>query len=103
MPNLSISIPHQFDRAEAKKRTQECIVQLRQQYGSTLGHLDERWNGDSMTCTFLALGVPINGEAHVEDRAVRLEVELPGILATLAGGIKDSIEQQGRKLLNAPR
>src|SRR4051794_5745486 len=29
MPNLSISIPHQFDRAGARKRTQECIDQLR--------------------------------------------------------------------------
>lgn len=103
MPNLSISIPHQFDRAEARKRTQECIAQLKQQYGGTLGYLDERWNGDTMAFTFLPLGMPINGQAHVEDRAVRVEVELPGMLATLAGDIKDAIEQQGRKLLGAPR
>lgn len=39
--------------------------------------------------------------AHVEERAVRVEVELPRLLAKLAGGIKQSLEQQGRKLLSA--
>lgn len=101
MPNLSISIPHQLDRAEARKRTQEWIDQYRQQYGGTLGHLQEHWNGDTMDFTFVAMGVPITGHAFVEDRAVRLEVELPWMLAMLAGGMKQSIEQQGRRLLGS--
>lgn len=103
MPNLSISLPHAFDRAEAKKRTQECIAQFQRQYGSRLGHLDERWNGDTMDFTFVAMGMPISGKAYVEDRAVRVEVELPWILSTLAGGMKKSIEHEGRKALSAPK
>jgi putative polyhydroxyalkanoate system protein len=101
MPNLTISIPHQVDRTEARKRTEECIAHFRQQYGGSVGQLTERWDGDTMTFSFAAMGASINGQAHVEDRAVRLEVELPWILSMLAGGIKKSIEQQGRKLLGA--
>lgn len=100
MPNLSIAIPHQLDRVEARKRTQEWVDQFRQQYGGMLGHVEERWDGDTMIFTFLAMGTPINGQVHV-DRVVRLEVELPWLLAKLAGGMKQSIEEQGRKLLGS--
>src|SRR5438876_718036 len=103
MANVCISLPHQLDRAEARKRMQECLAQVRKQYGSTLGHLDERWNGDTMDFTFVTLvGMPVSGQAHIEDRAVRLEIELPWILSMLAGKIKQSIEQEGRKLLDSP-
>lgn len=103
MPNLSLSIPHQYDRGEAKKRTQEIVAQYRKDLGSTIGHLDERWNGDTMEFTFVAMGMPIKGQAQVEDYAVRFEVELPGLLASLANPIKQSIESQARKVLSPPR
>jgi hypothetical protein len=101
MPALSISIPHQFDRNAARQRTQEWIGQFQQQYGGTLGHLDQRWNGDTMNFTFIALGLPISGQAHVEDRTVRLDIELPWLLSKLAGGMRHAIEQHGRKLLDS--
>lgn len=102
MPTLSISLPHALDRAEAKKRSQECIVQFRAQFGGSIAQIDDRWNGDTMDFTFVALGMPVTGQVHVEDRAVRLEINLPWMLSKLAGGIKRSIEQQSRKLRNAP-
>ncbi len=51
--------------------------------------------------TFLALGVPVSGQARIEDRAVQLDIDLPWMLSMLTGGIKDAIEQQGRKLLGS--
>src|SRR5262245_1070747 len=102
MPKVSISLPHRFDRAEARKRTQDCLAQVRKQYGSTLGHLEERWKGDTMDFTFVSqIDMPVSGQAHVEDHAVRLEIELPWMLSMLAGKIKQSIEQEGRKLLDS--
>ena len=101
MPKLSISLPHQLDRAEARKRTQECIAQVRQQYGGTLGRVEERWNGDTLDFALVAMGTSISGQAHVEDQAVRLEIQLPWVLSMFAERIKQSIEQQGRKLLES--
>lgn len=101
MQKLTISLPHQLERAEARKRTQEFLTQFRQQYGGAIGHVQERWNGDTMGFTFLALGLPITGQAHIEDRLVRVEVDLPGMLGLLSSTIKHSIEQQGTKMLSA--
>jgi len=37
MPNLSISIPHELTRAEAKRRIQEHLSEVQRQYGHILG------------------------------------------------------------------
>jgi putative polyhydroxyalkanoate system protein len=99
MPNLTISIPHQLSRAEAKRRIQEQVAQLRQQHGSMLGRVDERWEGDTLHFSVSPLGQTISGQAFVEDQAVRLEIALPWMLSMLAGSVKQTIEQRGHVLL----
>jgi hypothetical protein len=100
--NLNISIPHQLTRAEARRRAQSQVAQLKQQHGSALGHLQDTWTGDTMAFTLHAAGITITGHVFVEDQAVRVEVPLPWPLATLLGGLRQQIEQQGRKLLEKP-
>jgi hypothetical protein len=97
--NLTMSIPHQLTRAEAKRRIQEGIAEARRQHGALLGSLAESWQGDTLSFSFGALGQSVSGQAFVEDRAVRVEMTLPWMLAMLAGPIKHQIEQQGRQLL----
>jgi hypothetical protein len=98
---LTVAIPDQLDRAEARKRTEACVAQFRQQSGGTIGRLDERWDGDTMHFTFVAMGTSITGRAFLEDRSVRLEVDLPWMLSMLGGSIKQSIEERGRRLLGS--
>ena len=100
--NLTISIPHRLPRAEARRRVQSQVAQLKQQYGSAVGNFQETWTGDTMTFTLTAAGIGITGHVFVEDQAVRVEVPLPWPLATLIGGLRQQIEQQGRKLLEKP-
>jgi putative polyhydroxyalkanoate system protein len=99
MPNLTISIPHQLSRAEARRRIQEQVSQLEQQHGSMLGHIDQRWEGDTLHFSVSPLGQTISGQAFVEDQAVRLEIALPWMLSMLAGPVKQAIEQRGHNLL----
>jgi putative polyhydroxyalkanoate system protein len=101
MANLSVSIPHQLGRAEAKQRVEELIDKLRQQYGS-LGQIERSWEGDTLHFTLSASGMSQAGEAFVEDQAVRVEIPLPWPLAMLAGNLKKQIEQEGRKMLGGP-
>jgi putative polyhydroxyalkanoate system protein len=98
MQNLTLSIPHQLSRAEARQRVQGQVAQLKQQYGQ-LGSLEDNWTGDTMAFTLTAAGVPISGHLYVEDQTVRVEIPLPWPLAAIAGSLKQQIEQQGRKLL----
>lgn len=99
MPNVTVTVPHQHSKAEARRRVEEVIAQIRQQYGGLLGRVDERWEGDTLHFTVAAMGAAISGRAFLEEHAVRFEVELPWPLALLAGPVKDTLEQQGQKLL----
>ncbi len=99
MANLTVSIPHQLTRAEAKRKVEECISHLRTQYGSTVSQLEEHWTGDNLDFRFVVMGFSITGQAFVEDSAVRVEVALPWPAAMFAGDIKQRIEQEGKKLL----
>src|SRR4051794_21209050 len=98
MPNLTMSIPHQLSRAEARQRVGELVGQVQKLYGG-LGRVEERWEGDTMTFTHTVAGLLVTGKVFVEDQAVRLDVVLPMALALLAGGVKQKVEQEGRKLL----
>jgi putative polyhydroxyalkanoate system protein len=99
MPNLSINIPHQLSREEARRRIQQQVEDLRRQHGGLLSRLEDRWSGDRLDFSVSLLGQTLTGVAFVEDTAVRLEIVLPWMLALLAGPVKGRIEQQGRNLL----
>lgn len=99
MNRLSISIPHQLGTAEAKRRIDEGTDQLRRQSGGLLGPVETRWQGDTLTFQALPMGQSISGEVFVAEQVVRIEVVLPWLLAALAGTVRQSIETQGRVLL----
>ncbi len=101
MSNLTVSIPHQLTRAEAKQRVEQLIDQFERQYGN-LGQVQRHWEGDTLCFTLAAAGMTQAGKAFVEDREVRVEVPLPWPLNMLAGNLQKQIEQEGRKLLSGP-
>jgi putative polyhydroxyalkanoate system protein len=101
MPNLTVSIPHQLTRVEAKRRIELLISQFQQQYGA-LGKVSKRWEGDTMHFTISAAGMSTAGQVFVEDQAVRLDIPLPWPLAMLGRSLKQQIEQEGHKLLSGP-
>ena len=99
MPNLTLSVPHQLTRAEAKRRIQDGVAQFQQQYGSMVGPIEHRWDGDTLDFKVTGGGQTVTGQASVDDHAVHVIVALPWMLAMLAGSFKKQIEQQGRHLL----
>ncbi len=101
MENLTISIPHQLTRDEAKRRIREQMGAVRGQV-SAIGSLQETWEGDKMVFSLSAMGQPISGHMTVEDHKVNVEVALPWLLRMLAGTVKQNVEQQVRGLLDRP-
>ena len=99
MPNLTLSIPHQLTREEAKRRIREQIAHAQQQFGGLLGVVEERWDGYTLDAKIAAAGQTITARAVVEDRTVEVSVARPWMLAMLAGGVRKGIEERGRKLL----
>jgi hypothetical protein len=99
MNTVKISIPHQLGREEAKKRIQGHLGELRSQSAGLITQFDERWSGDAMEFTAAVVATPITGRLQVEDQVVRVEVDLPWLLAALANGVKQAIETNTRQLL----
>ena len=99
MPNLTITIPHQLGREEARRRISEQASQLQSQHGGMLERVEQRWEGDTLHFLVGAIGQSVSGTIQVAEQAVHLEVALPWMLAMLAGVVKKQIEQQGRDLL----
>jgi putative polyhydroxyalkanoate system protein len=99
MPNLTVSIPHQLGRAEAKRRIESGLAHILQQYGGMLGHVEQHWEGDTLELSVTAMAQTVTGRARVEEQVVNLEMALPWMLSMLAGRLKQGIEQQGRALL----
>jgi putative polyhydroxyalkanoate system protein len=102
MPNLTVSIPHQLSRQEAKRRVEELVANLQRQYGGMASRVEQNWTGDTMNFAVSAMGMSVTGEVVVADDVVRLDVALPFALAMLAGNVKQQIEEEGRKLLGGP-
>lgn len=102
MPNITLSIPHQLSREDAKKRVSELVAQVRQQFGN-VGQVTESWNGNNLQFSINMMGMSVSGHIAVELQVVRVEIVLPPALAMLAGGMKQTIEQEAKKLLQRPK
>jgi hypothetical protein len=66
---------------------------------SGLAHLDKRWEGDRMSFHARALGQALTGRLEVLEREVRLELDLPTVLAAIAQTFVGRLRRGGRLLL----
>lgn len=98
--SITITLPHRLGAAEAKKRITEGMEALRRDYIGRLAHTEANWNGDTADVRVVALGQTVTGTIAVLSDSVRIEVQLPWIIAALSGRIqgilKNSAEQSLR-------
>ena len=95
---VTVTIPHELGRGEARRRVETGFGDLSRQLGG-LGAVTKAWDGDRMSFSFAALGQAISGSIDVADRAVRVEVLLPNLLALMAGKVKGQLQKEGQVLL----
>ncbi len=96
---LVVSIPHQLGKQEATRRLQAGLSKVRTSFGAHLTHIEEQWTGEHLDFRVAALGQHMSGAIDVEDAYVRLEVQLPWLLAMLAEKAKALIQRQGQLML----
>ena len=96
---ITVSIPSRLGQAETKRRLEEGVRHLRTQYAGKIASVEETWTGDRMDFKVGALGQSLTGRLDVQPDSVKVEIDLPWLLAAFADKIKAEIEQRGRKLL----
>jgi putative polyhydroxyalkanoic acid system protein len=97
MAPLTVSIPHTLGRAEAVRRLKAGLEGLPQ--AGLLSVEQQAWDDNRMTFVVRALGQAVPGSLDVEDNAVRLEVELPGLLLRLWEPLKNVLMGRAKLLL----
>jgi hypothetical protein len=97
---LQITISHQLGVVEARRRIAEGFGQLMQQSAVTsLARITQRWEGDTLHFHASALGQELRGRLRVNPANVHIEIDLPGLLANMAGAIVGRLRRRTRLLL----
>lgn len=95
---VTVTIPHDLGRAEARRRVEAGFGDLSKHLGG-LGAVTKTWEGDRLSFGFAAMGQMISGAIDVADQSVQLEVVLPNLLAMMAGKLKGRLQKEGQLLL----
>ncbi len=96
---LVVSIPHNLGKAEASRRLHGGLTSLKSQFGNKVASINEQWSGDRMDFQVGAMGQNVSGHLEVMEEQVRVEVQLPWILAMVAEKAKSFIQKQGTLML----
>ena len=99
---VAVSVPHQLGLSEARRRVEAGFGELQRQMTGGMGGMvacQQRWEGDRMHFEASALGQKMTGRLDVTDDLLRIEVDLPEMLAALADRITGKLKDEARKLL----
>jgi Putative polyhydroxyalkanoic acid system protein (PHA_gran_rgn) len=96
---LVVTIPHRLGKAEAARRLRSGLGSARTRYGHLMQVQEETWESDRLTLRVSALGQSANGVIDVAEDNLRLEVQLPWLLAKLGETIKSVVRREGTLLL----
>lgn|SRR5690606_29793953 len=97
---VTVTIPHQLGREEARRRVDASLDQFKAQLGSAgLGNIRHAWSEDRLGFNAKALGQNITGKINVNDSDLQIEVMLPGLLAGFAEKVAGQLRKQGSLLI----
>ena len=96
---LTVSIPHQLGRAEARRRIETGFAKMIHALPGGTGRSSERWDGDRLVFSVGALAQTVDGVVDVGDAAVTMEIRLSGVLGLIASGFKSRLQRAGQLLL----
>jgi putative polyhydroxyalkanoate system protein len=95
---ITVSIPHDLGRAEARRRLDDGFGRFEQQFSGATD-LKRGWTGDRLAFSMKAMGQGISGHIEVQEKAIRIEVLLPAFLGMIAGKLKGRLQKEGQVLL----
>ncbi|MGH6795001.1 MAG: polyhydroxyalkanoic acid system family protein [Methylocella sp.] len=97
--SIVITLPHRLGSEEAKRRIAGGIELLRRDYLDKLAYSEANWNGDTANLRVVAFGQAVTAQVYVMNDSVRVEVQLPWILAALTGKIQGVLKNSAEESL----
>ena len=94
-----VNVPHDLGRDEARRRLETGFGRIREQIGGKSLAFEERWEGERLHFNAGAFGQKVSGRVDVLDKSVRIEVDLPWMLASIAEKLQGRLQKAGTLLL----
>jgi len=95
----NVTVPHQLDKEEAKRRVSGLIPSLQTEFAGMVRDFTEHWEGDVLHFAFKASGFTVTGSCDVQPAAVSVEYTLPLLARPLKGQFESGIKDRLGKLL----
>lgn len=96
---ITITVPHKLGAETARKRVDEQLIRLQQEYMAKLAQSEVNWVGDVAHIKVSALGQNVTAEVAVLAESVRIDIHLPLLLSMLGGKVKELITQRANDTL----
>jgi hypothetical protein len=96
-----VTIPHKLGKEEAVRRLKTGFEKLHSGFAQ-LAVVEDNWTGDRLDFRARILGQTASGIVDVGETSVRLEMQLPWMLAMLAEKAKAIVARQGQLMLEGP-
>jgi putative polyhydroxyalkanoate system protein len=100
--SVSVVIAHELGADGAKERIAAGIPKFEPTFGRTATLEQAAWAGDTLTFSIRAMAVRTTGTVAVTEDEVRVEANLPMVLAPFSGTIERLIGEHGGQLFRAP-
>ncbi len=97
--SIVITVPHNLGADAAKKRICERIEVLRSAYLDKLAYTEINWTGDKADVRVVALGQSVTAQIDVMPESLRIEVQLPWLVATLGNKIQGVLANNAKESL----
>ena len=95
---IAIDIPHTLGKDGVRQRLDGGISRITEKIPGG-GHVQHRWEGDTMHFTVAAMGQTVASRLTVFPERLHAEIDLPGMLGFLSGTIKAAVEREAPRLL----
>ena len=91
---MRIAVPHNTDKATARKKIEERLHQIMATYGHYLSDHEHRWEGDRLLFSGKAKGMKADGSVEITDKEVIIDGKLPLLAKPFEPRIKSQIERE---------
>ena len=96
---ITITVPHDLGVDAAKTRVAEQLTKMQRDYVDRVAHSDVTWAGDVATVRVTALGQAATAQITVLKDLLRIDVQLPWLLAALSGTVQQIISRNASEAL----
>ncbi|MEL7272336.1 MAG: polyhydroxyalkanoic acid system family protein [Pseudomonadota bacterium] len=96
---ITVNIPHKLGKDAARSRIENGFAKVQEQIVGKAVEVEQSWTNDRMDFAVGMMGQSVKGRLDVADNHVHVELDLPWLLAKLAGPIREKLTKGTQVLL----